>query len=96
MIRRTGILHHFAHPGPMPKAPPLARSDVRASEGAIRSQTGKSGPVSVPHHHHHHYSAVGDHRQGMHTGSANASKAPRIDAGRAAVFGRNGNGGDNG
>jgi hypothetical protein len=96
-VNRSGVLDKYTHQSPMTKAPPLARPDVRASEGAIRSQTGGSGPIPGSHNRHVVHHKVGDHRQGMHTGSANASKAPHITAGRPAqVFSRSGNGGSNG
>jgi hypothetical protein len=93
-MTRSGVLRPYLNQKPMQKAPPT-RPDVRASESDIRHMTGKSGPANAPGHHHVHYSVHGDHRQGMHTGSANQSKPPVITAGRPAqVFSRNG--GDNG
>jgi hypothetical protein len=92
-MTKTHHLDRFRHQQPMAKAPPMPRDDVRSDEGSIRRMTGKSGPAAPPGHHHVHYHAHGDHRQpGLHSGTATASKAPHITAGRPAVFGRNGNG----
>jgi hypothetical protein len=68
---------HSSRPGKQP----LARDTPRASEAAIASQTGGSGPISGSHTKHVVHSKIGDHRQGIHTGSANSSKTPRGQAG---------------
>jgi hypothetical protein len=89
-MTRSGVLQPYLHQRPMEKAPPT-RPDVRSSDGDIHRMTGKSQTNSPVRH---TYSRLGDHRQGMHTGAANASKSPHITAGRPAqVFSRNG--GDN-
>jgi hypothetical protein len=67
----------FLNQKPMRHTPPPPRDNARASESAIRSQTGGShvagGQAPV------HREKIGDHRQsGHHTGSANSSAVPRI------------------
>jgi hypothetical protein len=101
-MNRSGVLRpylHQKHQKPMQKAPPLERPNPRASEAAIRSQTGGSGPSAPPGHHHIHYHRHGDHRQpGLHSGKANRSRPPEVTAGSAlppGAFAGNGNGGPN-
>jgi hypothetical protein len=80
----------------MTKAPPLERKNARASDSDVRSQTGSSGPVHVPHHHHHKFEKIGDHRQeGLHSDSRTSSKPPVVTAGKpygGPMNGGNGNG----
>jgi hypothetical protein len=88
-----GSTTKFLHQKPMPKAPPLERPNPRANDSDVRSQTGRSGPVNVPHHHHHKYTQLGDHRQeGLHSGSQNSSVPPKVQAGRPQQMMMRGNG----
>ena len=84
----------FLHQRPMQKAPPLQRDvQSRADEGAIRTQTGRSGPAAPPGHRHIHYSQHGDDRSvNFHSGSANTSAVPSTPPGVPIHNGRNGNG----
>jgi hypothetical protein len=93
-MRRSGVLDRFSPPGAMPKAPPLQRPDVRSSDHDVGRMTGKSGPAGPPGHHHIKYHQLGDHRQGLHSGSANSSAVPHISAGKPQIFGRNGRSGN--
>jgi hypothetical protein len=73
----------FLHQKGMQKAPPLPRdSQARASESDIHRMTGGSQTHGTPYHGRtFHHEKVGDHRQGMHTGSQNSSAVPRTSPG---------------
>ena len=73
----------FLHQKGMQKAPPLQKdSQSRADESSIRAMTGGSQTHGTPYHGRtFHHEKIGDHRQGIHTGSANSSAVPRTSPG---------------
>jgi hypothetical protein len=92
VMKKSNVLQPFTHQSPIGPPKPFARPNARASEEAIRSQTGKSGPANAPGHHHVHYHQHGDHRQaGLHSGSANSSAVPRIQPGQPRNINMRGN-----
>ena len=92
-ISRSNVLKPFLHQRPMQRSgPPSGDSQTRASEAAITSQTGGSGPIPGSHNKHMVHTKIGDHRQGIHTGSQNSSAAPRTSPGAPIHNGSNRNG----
>jgi hypothetical protein len=72
------------------------RPNARASDHDVARMTGGSGSIFGSHTKHVVHSKIGDHRQGIHTGSENSSVPPKVQSGgRPQQFPmRGGNGND--
>jgi hypothetical protein len=86
-----GSTSKFLRQKPMQRTgPPSGDSQARAPEADIHRMTGGSGPAHPKNMHHVVHTKIGDHRQGMHSGPANQSTAPRTRPGMPIHNGRNG------